>query len=189
MIYAPFQQDRGGFVRFVSFVARTATPASVADGIRAEIRRAAPDLPIESTVIMDEGGRWRAALPDVAGGAVRDGRDADRDVRHLRIHGLRGNAAPPRDWRAHGARRLIRRDVLRLVLTRALRIVAAGLIVGLVGACRGDSRAADVPVRGGPLSRVHDCHAAADGGGRWRHAARAPRDEDCTRASRCSRAE
>ena len=44
MIYAPFQQDRGGFVRFVSFVARTTTPASVADAIRAEIRRAAPDL-------------------------------------------------------------------------------------------------------------------------------------------------
>src|SRR5204862_3899069 len=33
MIYAPFQQERGGFVRFVSFVARTATPASVAGGI------------------------------------------------------------------------------------------------------------------------------------------------------------
>ncbi len=54
MIYAPFQQERGGFVRFVSFVARTATPASVAEGIRAEIRRAAPDLPIMSTVTMDE---------------------------------------------------------------------------------------------------------------------------------------
>src|SRR5205814_7329601 len=54
MIYAPFQQERGGFVRFVSFVARTATPASAAEGIRAEIRRAAPDLPIEGTVTMDE---------------------------------------------------------------------------------------------------------------------------------------
>ena len=41
MIYVPFQQERGGFVRFVSFVARTATPASVVEGIRAEIRRAA----------------------------------------------------------------------------------------------------------------------------------------------------
>jgi len=30
MIYVPFQQDRGGFIRFVSFVARTATPGSVA---------------------------------------------------------------------------------------------------------------------------------------------------------------
>src|SRR5687768_14233497 len=54
MIYAPFQQDRSGFVRFVAFVARTATPANVAEGIRAEIRRAAPDLPIESMVTMDE---------------------------------------------------------------------------------------------------------------------------------------
>src|SRR5918996_2578380 len=54
MIYAPFQQDRSGFLRFVSFVARTATPASVVEGIRAEIRRAAPDLPIEITRTMDE---------------------------------------------------------------------------------------------------------------------------------------
>ena len=46
-----------------------------------------------------------AAFPDVAAGAVRDDRDADRDVRHLRIDGLRGDAAPPRDRRAHGARR------------------------------------------------------------------------------------
>src|SRR5947209_9115832 len=54
MIYAPFQQERGGFIRFVSFVARTATPTSTADSIRAEIRRAAPDLPIQSTVTKDE---------------------------------------------------------------------------------------------------------------------------------------
>src|SRR5207237_259889 len=54
MIYAPFQQDRSGCVRFVAFVARTATPGSVAEGIRAEIRRAAPDLAIEGTVTMDE---------------------------------------------------------------------------------------------------------------------------------------
>ena len=42
MIYVPFQQERGGFIRFVSFVARTATPGSVVEGIRAEIRRVAP---------------------------------------------------------------------------------------------------------------------------------------------------
>ena len=54
MIYAPFQQERSDLVRFVSFVARTATPASVVEGIRAEIRRVAPDLPIVGTVTMDE---------------------------------------------------------------------------------------------------------------------------------------
>jgi hypothetical protein len=41
-------------VRFVAFIARTVTPASVVEGIRAEIRRKAPDLPIESTVTMDD---------------------------------------------------------------------------------------------------------------------------------------
>src|SRR5580698_1721816 len=56
MLYAPFQQEHDDFfvLRFVSFVARTETPASVVEGIRTEIRRAAPDLPIESTVTMDE---------------------------------------------------------------------------------------------------------------------------------------
>ena len=55
MLYVPFQQEREEFfLRFVSFVARTATPGSVVEGIRAEIRRAAPDLPIVSTVTMDE---------------------------------------------------------------------------------------------------------------------------------------
>src|SRR6185436_16067785 len=55
MLYVPFQQEREACVRrFVSFAARTATPASVVEGIRAEIRRAAPDLPIVGTLTMDE---------------------------------------------------------------------------------------------------------------------------------------
>src|SRR5918994_2016877 len=32
MIYAPFQQERSGLIRFVAFVARTGTPAGVAEG-------------------------------------------------------------------------------------------------------------------------------------------------------------
>ncbi len=108
MLYVPFQQDRSGFIRFVSFVARTAAPASVAEGIRAEIRAAAPALPIETTRTMDEAVAASVAQPRfrmlllvlfaISG-------DADRDVRHLRVDGLRGDAAPPRDRRAHGARR------------------------------------------------------------------------------------
>src|SRR5207244_1466578 len=62
-IDAPFQKARGWFGRFVSFVARTATPASVAEGIRAEIRRAAPDLPIQSVVTMDEAVAASVAQP------------------------------------------------------------------------------------------------------------------------------
>ena len=63
MIYAPFQQERGGFIRFVSFVARTTVPASMVEGIRAEIRRAAPDLPIQTAVTMDEAVTASVAQP------------------------------------------------------------------------------------------------------------------------------
>jgi ABC-type antimicrobial peptide transport system permease subunit len=63
MIYVPYQQERGGFIRFVSFVARTATPTSVGEGIRAEIRRSAPDLPIQSAVTMDEAVAASVAQP------------------------------------------------------------------------------------------------------------------------------
>src|SRR5437762_11970266 len=42
MIYAPFQQERGGVIRFVSFVARTAIPASAGESMRAGIGPAGP---------------------------------------------------------------------------------------------------------------------------------------------------
>src|SRR4029453_13662787 len=57
MIYVPFQQDHSGLVRFVAFVARTSTPGPVVEGIRAEVRRAAPDLPIRSPGTTEQGGR------------------------------------------------------------------------------------------------------------------------------------
>src|SRR4029079_1511624 len=65
MIYAPFQQERTSpfLLRFVSFVARTTTPTSVAEGIRAEIRRAAPDLPIAGISTMDEAVAASVASP------------------------------------------------------------------------------------------------------------------------------
>jgi len=75
MLYVPFQQERSNFVRFVSFVARTATPASVVEGIRADIRRAAPDLAIEGTATMDEAVAASVAPPRFRmwpAGAVRD---------------------------------------------------------------------------------------------------------------------
>ena len=54
-LYIPYQQEpRAGFLQTISFVMRTRTPAGVADAVRAEIRRAAPDLPIESVTTMDE---------------------------------------------------------------------------------------------------------------------------------------
>ncbi len=136
MIYAPFQQDRGGFVRFVAFVARTATPASVADGIRAEIRRAAPDLPIESTVTMDEAVAASVAQPRFRTLLVVLFATAATLIATCGIYGLMAYAVTQRR-REIGVRMALgadRGDVLRLVLTRALRIVVVGVIVGLAGA-------------------------------------------------------
>ncbi len=136
MIYVPFQQERGGFVRFVSFVARTATPASVVEGIRAEIRRAAPDLPIETTVTMDEAVAASVAQPRFRMLLLGLFAMAATLIATCGIYGLMAYAVTERR-REFGVRMALgaeRRDVLRLVLTRALRIVAAGLIVGLAGA-------------------------------------------------------
>ena len=121
-----------------------------------------------------------AALPDVAGGAVRDGRDTDRDLRHLRIDGLHGDAAPPRDRRAHGARRRPRRRAALRAHARAAHRRRRRDRRPRRGR-RGDARAADVPVRcdADRSDRVHARHAAADGSGTAGGlAARAPRDQD-----------
>jgi putative ABC transport system permease protein len=136
MIYAPFQQDRSGFVRFVSFVARTATPASVAEGIRAEIRRAAPDLPIESIVTMDDAVAASVAQPRFRMLLLGLFAMAATLIATCGLYGLMAYAVAQRR-REIGVRMALgaeRRDVLRLVLSRALRIVVAGLIVGLAGA-------------------------------------------------------
>jgi putative ABC transport system permease protein len=136
MIYAPFQQERGGFVRFVSFVARTATPGSVAEGIRAEIRRAAPDLPIQSTVTLDEAVAASVAQPRFRTLLVALFAMAAMLIAMCGIYGLMAYAVTQRR-RELGVRMALgadRGDVLRLILTRALRIVVAGVIAGLVGA-------------------------------------------------------
>jgi predicted permease len=138
MLYVPFQQERGEFfvLRFVSFVARTATPASVVEGIRAEIRRAAPDLPIESTVTMDEAVAASVAPPRFRMLLLVLFAMTATLIATCGIYGLMAYAVTQRR-REIGVRMALgaeRRDVLRLVLTRALRIVVAGLIVGLAGA-------------------------------------------------------
>ena len=138
MIYVPFQQERGEVfvLRFVSFVARTATPASVVEGIRAEIRRAAPDLPIQSTVTMDEAVAASVAPPRFRMLLLVLFATTATLIATCGIYGLMAYAVAQRR-REIGVRMALgaeRRDVLRLVLTRALRIVVAGLIVGLAGA-------------------------------------------------------
>jgi predicted permease len=138
MIYSPFQQepDSPFLLRFVSFVARTATPASVVEGIRAEIRRAAPDLPIAATVTMDEAVAASVAAPRFRTLLLGLFATAATLIATCGLYGLMAFAVTQRR-REIGVRMALganRRDVLRLVLTRALRIVIAGLIVGLVGA-------------------------------------------------------
>ena len=136
MIYVPFQQDHSGFLRFVAFVARTSTPGSVVEGIRAEVRRVAPDLPIQSTVTMDEAVAASVAQPRFRMVLLALFATTATLIATCGIYGLMAYAVTQRR-REIGVRMSLgatRRDVLRLVLTRALRIVVAGLIVGLAGA-------------------------------------------------------
>ena len=138
MIYVPFQQERDEVfvLRFVSFVARTATPARVVESIRAEIRRAAPDLPIESTVTMGEAVAKSVAEPRFRTLLLVLFAMTATLIATCGIYGLMAYAVAQRR-REIGVRMALgaeRRDVLRLVLTRALRIVVAGVIVGLAGA-------------------------------------------------------
>jgi predicted permease len=136
MIYVPFQQDRSGFLRFVAFVARTSTPGSVVEGMRAEIRHAAPDLPIQSTVTMDEAVAASVAQPRFRMVLLALFAMTAMLIATCGLYGLMAYAVTQRR-REIGVRMALgadRRDVLRLVLTRALRVVLAGLIVGLAGA-------------------------------------------------------
>ena len=136
MIYVPFQQENSGLVRFVTFVARTATPASVVEGIRAEIRRAAPDLPILGTVTMGEAVAASVAQPRFRMLLLLLFAMAATLIATCGIYGLMAYAVTQRRHEI-GVRMALgaeRRDVLRLVLSRALRIVLAGVIVGIAGA-------------------------------------------------------
>jgi predicted permease len=138
MIYVPFQQERAEpfLLRFVAFVARTSTPGSVVEGMRAEVRRAAPDLPIQSAVTMDEAVAASVAQPRFRMVLLVVFATTATLIATCGLYGLMAYAVTQRR-REIGVRMALgadRHDVLRLVLARALRIVVAGLIAGLAGA-------------------------------------------------------
>jgi putative ABC transport system permease protein len=120
----------------VSFVARTATPASVVEGIRSEIHRVAPDLPIESNSTMDEAVAASVAQPRFRMVLLALFAMAATLIATCGLYGLMAYPVTQRR-REIGVRMALgaaRGAVLRLVLMRALRIVVAGLMVGLAGA-------------------------------------------------------
>src|SRR5262249_40565922 len=138
MIYASFQQDRSGFVRVVSVVVRTSTPGSVVQAVHAEIRRAAPDLPIESTVTMDEAVAKSVAQPRFRMLLLALFAIAATLIATCGIYGLMAYAVTQRR-REIGVRMALgaeRRDGLRVVLTCALSIIAAGQLTCLACAVR-----------------------------------------------------
>jgi predicted permease len=136
MIYVPFQQERSALVRFVSFVVRTATPGSVVEGVRAEIRRAAPDLPVESALTMDEAVAKSVDQPRFRMLVLALFALAATLIATCGIYGLMAYAVTQRR-REIGVRMALgaeSRDVVRLVLARALRVLGAGVMLGLAGA-------------------------------------------------------
>ncbi len=136
MIYAPFQQDRSGLISHVSFVARTTTPERVAEGIRAEIRRAAPDLPIADAATMDEAVASSLAAPRFRTVVLVLFATSALLIATCGIYGLMAYTVSQRR-REIGMRMALgadRGDVIRLVLGRALRIVGIGAVAGLFGA-------------------------------------------------------
>jgi predicted permease len=137
MLYVPFQQEREPFLlRFVAFVARTTTPASVVEGMRAEVRLAAPDLPIQSSLTMDEAVSASVAPPRFRMLLLVLFATAATLIATCGIYGLMAYSVAQRR-REFGVRMALganRRDVLRLVLARALQIVVVGLVFGIAGA-------------------------------------------------------
>ena len=137
MIYVPYHQEREELVlRFVSFVVRTATPASVVEGIRAEIRRVARELPIEATATMDEAVAASVAAPRFRTILLVLFALTATLIATCGIYGLMAYAVTQRR-REIGVRMALgaaRGDVIQLVLTRALRIVGIGIVAGLAGA-------------------------------------------------------
>lgn len=138
MIYTPFVQEREDpfLLRFVSFVVRTAAPDLAAARIRAEIRRAAPDLPIAGIATMDEAIAASIAVPRFRTVLLGLFAVGAMSIATFGLYGLmaHGVAQRRREFGVRLALGATTGDVQRLVLGRAIRIVAGGVVVGLLAA-------------------------------------------------------
>lgn len=136
MIYTAYQQERATpfLLRFVSFVARTSEPAVVAERMRAEIHRIAPDLPIAGINTMDDAVATSVAAPMFRTLLAGLFAVAAMLIATCGLYGLMAYAVTQRR-REIGVRVALgatRGHVVRLVLAHALRVVVIGVVAGIV---------------------------------------------------------
>jgi putative ABC transport system permease protein len=136
MIYTAYQQERATpfLLRFVSFVARTSEPAVVAERMRAEIHRIAPDLPIAGINTMDDAVATSVAAPRFRTLLAGLFAVTAMLIATCGLYGLMAYAVTQRR-REIGVRVALgatRGHVVRLVLAHALRVVVIGVVAGIV---------------------------------------------------------
>jgi len=133
-VYAPFLQRRLEWNRWGSVVVRAqADPAALLPAVRAAVRAADPDVPLREVKTLTEKVA-RAAAPQRFNARVVSA--FGLVALFLALQGLYGLLAflVQRSQREIGVRLSLGaqpRDVVRLVTRRGLRLVAAGLLIGL----------------------------------------------------------
>ena len=133
-VYAPFRERRAEWIRWGTIVVRTkADPASLVPAVRAAVRAADPDVPLQDVQTLADK-LSRAAAPQRFNACVVSAFGFVALI--LALQGLYGllSFVVERSRREIGVRLSLGAeagDVVRLVTARGLRLVAGGLLVGL----------------------------------------------------------